>query len=137
MAVTTGKSADATAIRPLTIELPEAENGLRARIAATRWPEMETVADQRQCVQLATMERRDRAAAGTGRDGHGAGESAAVVASGGKAAGIDVVRMIAERACASTSEVDGSHVIMISQPQAVKDVIIEAVAAVGAAAAAP
>jgi pimeloyl-ACP methyl ester carboxylesterase len=57
MVVTTEKSADATAIRRLKIEIPEAEiEGLRARIAATRWPEMETVADQSQGVQLATIQ---------------------------------------------------------------------------------
>jgi pimeloyl-ACP methyl ester carboxylesterase len=57
MAVTTEKSADATAIRPFRVEIPEAEiEGLRARIEATRWPEMETVADPSQGVQLATMQ---------------------------------------------------------------------------------
>jgi len=60
----------------------------------------------------------------------------AVVATGDKAAGSDVVRSMAERAGARTTEVEGSDVIMISQPQAVMDVILEAVAAVGAAAAA-
>lgn len=60
----------------------------------------------------------------------------AVVATGDKAAGSDVVRSMAERAGARTTEVQGSHVIMISQPQAVTDVILEAGAAVGAAAAA-
>ena len=45
------------AIRPFTIEIPEAElEALRARIAATRWPERETVADGSQGVQLATMQ---------------------------------------------------------------------------------
>ena len=45
MAVTAEKSADATAIRPFTIETPEADlDDLRARIAATQWPEKETVA---------------------------------------------------------------------------------------------
>ena len=52
-----------------------------------------------------------------------------VVATGDKAAGTDVVRSMAERAGAKITEVDGSHVIMISQPQAVTDVILEAVAA--------
>jgi pimeloyl-ACP methyl ester carboxylesterase len=57
MVVTTEKSANASAIGPLTIEIPEAEiEGLRARIEATRWPEMETVADPSQGVQLATMQ---------------------------------------------------------------------------------
>lgn len=50
----------------------------------------------------------------------------AVVATADKAAGTDVVRSMAERAGARITEVDGSHVIMISQPQAVTDVIVEA-----------
>jgi pimeloyl-ACP methyl ester carboxylesterase len=54
----------------------------------------------------------------------------AVVASGDKAAGADVVRSMAERAGATITEVDGSHVIMISQPQTVTNVILEAVKAV-------
>jgi pimeloyl-ACP methyl ester carboxylesterase len=57
----------------------------------------------------------------------------AVVASGDKAAGADVVRSMAERAGARITEVDGSHVIMVSQPQAVTDVILEAVAAAASA----
>jgi hypothetical protein len=40
---------------------------------------------------------------------------------------------MAERAGATVTEVDGSHVIMISQPQAVTDVILEACAAAGSA----
>jgi pimeloyl-ACP methyl ester carboxylesterase len=58
----------------------------------------------------------------------------AVVATGDKAAGTDVVRSMAERARAKVTEVDGSHVIMVSQPQAVTDVILEAIAAVAPAA---
>jgi pimeloyl-ACP methyl ester carboxylesterase len=54
----------------------------------------------------------------------------AVVATGDKAAGTDVVRSMAERAGAKITELEGSHVIMVSQPQAVTDVILEAVAAV-------
>jgi pimeloyl-ACP methyl ester carboxylesterase len=54
----------------------------------------------------------------------------AVVAKDDKAAGTDVVRSMAERAGATITEVDGSHVIMLSQPQAVAEVILEAVAAV-------
>jgi pimeloyl-ACP methyl ester carboxylesterase len=53
----------------------------------------------------------------------------AVVATGDKAAGTDVVRAQAERAGATITEVEGSHVIMISQPEAVTDVILQAVAA--------
>jgi pimeloyl-ACP methyl ester carboxylesterase len=54
----------------------------------------------------------------------------AVVATGDKAAGADVTRSMAERAGATITEVEGSHVIMVSQPQAVTDVILEAVASV-------
>jgi pimeloyl-ACP methyl ester carboxylesterase len=49
-----------------------------------------------------------------------------------KAAGTDVVRSMAERAGATITEVEGSHVIMISQPDAVADVIMNALAAVEA-----
>ena len=55
----------------------------------------------------------------------------AVVATGDKAAGTDVVRSMAERAGATITELEGSHVIMVSQPDAVAGVILEAVAAVG------
>src|SRR4051812_39495633 len=57
MAATTERSAGDTTIRPFTIEIPEAElEDLRARIAATRWPEKETVDDASQGVQLATLQ---------------------------------------------------------------------------------
>ena len=55
----------------------------------------------------------------------------AVVATRDKAAGTDVVRSMAERAGATITDVEGSHVIMLSQPQAVTDVILCAVRAVG------
>ena len=55
----------------------------------------------------------------------------AVVATGDKAAGSDVVRSMAQRAGADIVEVEGSHVIMISQPQAVANLILKAVQAVG------
>jgi len=58
----------------------------------------------------------------------------AVVALSDKAAGTDVVRSMAERAGATITEVEGSHVIMISQPDAVTDVILTALAAIEAAA---
>jgi pimeloyl-ACP methyl ester carboxylesterase len=54
----------------------------------------------------------------------------AVVASGDKAAGADVVRSHAQRAGADIIEVEGSHVIMISQPQTVADHIMKAARAV-------
>jgi pimeloyl-ACP methyl ester carboxylesterase len=54
----------------------------------------------------------------------------AVVGTGDKAAGADVVRSHAQRAGADIVEVEGSHVIMISQPQAVADHILKAARAV-------
>ena len=57
MSVTTERPAEATAIRPFTFEASEADlEDLRARIAATRWPENETVEDFSQGVQLATIQ---------------------------------------------------------------------------------
>ena len=55
----------------------------------------------------------------------------AVVGTGDKAAGTGLTRSMAERAGATITEVDASHVIMVSQPKAVADVIIEAMAATG------
>jgi pimeloyl-ACP methyl ester carboxylesterase len=56
MSVTTAKRPAATAIRPFTIETPEADlEALRARIRATRWPTKELVEDRSQGVQLATL----------------------------------------------------------------------------------
>jgi pimeloyl-ACP methyl ester carboxylesterase len=54
----------------------------------------------------------------------------AVVTTGDKTIGSDVVRSMAERAGATITEVEGSHAIMISQPQAVTDVILTAIVAV-------
>ena len=54
-----------------------------------------------------------------------------VVATGDTAAGADVIRSMAERAGAAVTEVPGSHVIMMSQPQAVADVILTAIADLG------
>jgi pimeloyl-ACP methyl ester carboxylesterase len=56
MAVRVEKEADATAIRPFTSEIPQAAlDDLNARIAATRWPSKELVADRSQGVQLDTL----------------------------------------------------------------------------------
>jgi pimeloyl-ACP methyl ester carboxylesterase len=50
----------------------------------------------------------------------------AVVATADKVAGTDIVRSMAERAGARVVELDGSHVIMVSQSRAVTDVIVTA-----------
>jgi pimeloyl-ACP methyl ester carboxylesterase len=54
----------------------------------------------------------------------------AIVATDDKAAGADLVRSHAERAGATITEIEGPHVIMISQPEAVAEVILTAAAAV-------
>ena len=52
------KPAEGDAIRPFRVDIPEADLvDLRRRIAATRWPERETVADDTQGVQLATIQK--------------------------------------------------------------------------------
>jgi pimeloyl-ACP methyl ester carboxylesterase len=51
-------AAEDPAIRPLSVSFPdEALTDLRRRVAATRWPEKETVADDTQGVQLATTQK--------------------------------------------------------------------------------
>ncbi len=55
------QAADKNAIRPFRVNVPEAElTELRRRIKATKWPERETVTDQSQGVQLATIQKLAR-----------------------------------------------------------------------------
>ncbi|HEX6649401.1 MAG TPA: epoxide hydrolase [Pyrinomonadaceae bacterium] len=55
------QSLDGAAIRPFRVNVPEAELiELRRRINATRWPDKETVTDQSQGVQLATIQKLAR-----------------------------------------------------------------------------
>jgi hypothetical protein len=54
-----------------------------------------------------------------------------VLATADKAAGTDVIRSMAERAGATITQAEGSHVIMISQPDLVTEVIQTAAAAAG------
>ena len=50
-------AGEGAAIRPFRVNVPdEALADLRRRIAATRWPDKETVADETQGVQLATVQ---------------------------------------------------------------------------------
>lgn len=54
----TGSEAEGDAIRPFRVNFPKATlDDLRQRVAATRWPDQETVSDQSQGVQLATMKK--------------------------------------------------------------------------------
>jgi pimeloyl-ACP methyl ester carboxylesterase len=58
MAVTVEAPSGDTTIRPFAIEIPDADlEDLRARIAATRWPEKEPVDDLSQGVPLATLQK--------------------------------------------------------------------------------
>jgi Alpha/beta hydrolase family len=82
---------------------------------------------------MAATQRPAAAAAFTDASGPPAWKtlpSWAVVATGDKAAGTDVIRSQAQRAGADIVEVEGSHVIMISQPQVVTDHILKAARAV-------
>src|SRR3954452_16377573 len=61
MAVMVERSVVDTTIRPFTIDIPDADlEDLRVRIAATRWPSKELVADRSQGVQLATLQELAR-----------------------------------------------------------------------------
>ena len=83
---------------------------------------------------IGTVQRPTSALAFTDPSGPPAWKSLpswAVVATSDRAAGTDLVRAHAERAGADITEVAGSHLIMISQPQAVVDVIESAIAKVG------
>lgn len=82
--------------------------------------------------EAAVMAETQRSASGlafsqpTGRPAWRDLPSWAVVATGDKAAGTDAVRSMAQRAKATITEADGSHVIMISKPQVVADVVMDA-----------
>jgi pimeloyl-ACP methyl ester carboxylesterase len=61
MSATTEQSTGPTAIRPFQVDIPgEALDDLRRRVAATNWPEKETVADHSQGVPLAITQELAR-----------------------------------------------------------------------------
>ena len=61
MSGSTENLARNTEVRPFTVQIPEAAlEELRSRIAATRWPSRELVADRSQGVQLATTQELAR-----------------------------------------------------------------------------
>ena len=54
-------TSDAQAVRPFRANMPEAALAdLRQRIKVTKWPERETVTDESQGVQFATMQKLAR-----------------------------------------------------------------------------
>ena len=60
-AAATGQAAEDQSIRPFTYNAPQAKlEELRRRVAATQWPEKETVADESQGVPLGTMQELAR-----------------------------------------------------------------------------
>jgi pimeloyl-ACP methyl ester carboxylesterase len=88
---------------------------------------------EKQAAVLAASQRPVAASAFEEKSGEPAWKklpSWAVVATGDKAAGSDVVLSMAKRAGAEILEIDGSHVIMISQPEAVTNVILKALQSV-------
>ncbi|WP_431221475.1 alpha/beta hydrolase [Leifsonia xyli] len=83
---------------------------------------------------LASAQRPVAAAAFDEKNGPAAWKtlpSWSVVATGDKAAGSDVLLQMAKNAGARLTTLEGSHLIMISQPQRVADVILDAIRTVG------
>ena len=120
------------------LQYPSADGGSATEFAIDPSKAREAFAgdlSQEQAALIAAVQRPVAEAAFSEPNGPPAWKhlpSWAVVATGDKAAGTDVVRSMAERAGATITEVDGSHVIMVSNPEVVANVILEAVAAVGA-----
>src|SRR5687768_7400254 len=57
----TAQETAADSIRPFRVEVPQADlDDLRQRLAATRWPSKELVADRSQGVQIATLQELTR-----------------------------------------------------------------------------
>src|SRR3954468_8767564 len=99
--------------------------GLREAFAADLSPEQAAVmaATQRPIAELAFSDP-------CGAPAWKSLPSWAVIATKDKAAGADITRSMAQRAGATITEVESSHVVMISQPQAVVDVILTAITTV-------
>jgi pimeloyl-ACP methyl ester carboxylesterase len=113
---------------------PDGETAPELLVDAARFGEV-FAADlpAEQAAVMAATQRPVAAAAFSDMSGPPAWKSLpswAVVATADKAAGSDIVRSMAQRAGADILEVEGSHVIMVSQPQAVADLIVKAAAAV-------
>ncbi len=88
---------------------------------------------QKQSDVLAYSQRPIAASAFSDKNGPPAWKnlpSWAAIGNGDKAIGADQVRAMAQRAGADIIEIDGSHVVMISQPEAVTKVILNALESV-------
>src|SRR4051794_13120932 len=130
-----------TALVQLHYPNGDAEPGVEFAIAADKFHDVfDADLPAEQAAVMAATQRPVSAVGFTEPNGAPAWKrlpSWAVVATGDHAAGADVVRSMALRAGAEIVEAEGSHVIMISQPQAVVDVIMRALATLGQGTAAP
>jgi len=139
----TGKSKDAIlgpALVPQNYPTDTGENSVELVVDPARMHEV-FAADllAGTAAVLAATQRPIAAAAFDERSGPPSWRSVkswAVVATSDKAAGTDIVRQMAQRAGAKITEVDSSHVVMVSHPEVVTDVILDAARAGELAAAA-
>jgi pimeloyl-ACP methyl ester carboxylesterase len=114
-------TGDADTAVEFAIDPAKFRDAFAADLPATQTAAM--AATQRPVAELAFSEP-------SGPPAWGSRPSWSVVATGDKAAGTDLVRSMAERARATITEAEGSHVIMVSQPDVVAEVILTAAAAV-------
>lgn len=111
------------------------ETAVELYVAAADFPQV--FAGDLPAAQAAVLGASQRPVAASGfdeRNGVPAWKSLpswAVVATGDKAAGADVVLQMAQHAGADITQVEGSHLVMVSQPRRVADVILAALRAVG------
>jgi pimeloyl-ACP methyl ester carboxylesterase len=108
----------------------DGETGIEFFIAADRFKEV-FAADlpEEQTALVAATQRPVAAGAFSDQNGSPAWKSLpswAVVATRDRAAGTDIVRSMARRAGSEIVEVESSHVVMVSQPQTVSEVIVQA-----------
>jgi pimeloyl-ACP methyl ester carboxylesterase len=136
VAATSKDSILSTALVPLHYPVGDgAETAIELAVDPAKF--REAIAADLPAEQTAALAATQRPAAGLAfseRCGPPAWKSLpswAVVATEDKAAGTDLVRSMAERAGATITDVKGPHLVMISQPEAVADVILTAAARVG------
>jgi pimeloyl-ACP methyl ester carboxylesterase len=132
---TSRDSALAPALVQRTFPGPDGGSAVELFVAEAEFPRVfagDLPAEQ--AAVLAAAQRPVAASAFEERNGAPAWRtlpSWAVVATGDKAAGSDVLLGMARNAGAELTELEGSHLIMVSQPRAVSDVILRAREAVG------
>lgn len=130
----TGQASDRPVLRPAQYPTGDGEEpGIELSLDPVVFPEV--LAGDLPAEQAAVMAVSQRPAAQavfiepSGPPAWKTLPSWAVVARQDQAIEPDAARTMAERAGAAITEIDGSHMVMISHPQAVADVILTAVAA--------